>query len=97
MKYLTALLALSLLAGCAWMDLDGDGEVNPRAYLANSDITVSWVGEDGAVYNVAVDEFGRQIVGQFIQAKTGYLFEVTDEGGLVITDPSGMKYHITPR
>ncbi len=93
-KALFAALALTLVAGCSMFDLDGNGRIDPVAYLENSNITFGWVGEDGQVYNVALDELGKQVVGNFIQAKTGYKFEIVEEGGLTITDPEGFKIQI---
>ncbi len=84
----------ALLSGCQYFDLDGNGRFDPIAYLEGVDITVAWVGEDGQVYNVAIDELGKQLLGQFIQAETGYLFEITDEGGIAVTDPSGIQVQL---
>lgn len=98
MKAIATVAALvlldTLIFGCTILDLNGDGEVNPITYLEGVDITVGWVDESGEVYNVALDEFGKQIVGRFIQAKTGYLFEVDDNGGITVTDPDGVSINL---
>ena len=99
MKKLTTTVLLIfyslVFAGCAsWFDFDGNGRFDPVAYLENADITVAWADEDGQVYNVALDELGKQMLGTFIQAKTGYPFELTEEGGITITDPNGTKIQV---
>ena len=91
------LSALFLISGCAWMDLDGNGKVDPLAYLAASNVTVGWEDDSGAVYNVAVDDLGKQIIGQFIEAKTGYKVELVDSGGFTITDPRGFRIQVKSR
>ena len=84
-----------VFAGCAsWFDFDGNGRFDPVAYLENADITVAWVDESGQAYNIALDELGKQMLGTFIQAKTGYLFELTDDGGITITDPDGAQIQV---
>lgn len=90
-----AVICLDLFTfGCAALDLNGDGKVDPFAFLEGVDISVAFTGEDGQVYNMAVDELGKKMLGQFIQDKTGYLFEVTEEGGITVTDPSGVAIQI---
>ena len=87
-----------MLVGCAsWMDFNGDGKVDPMVYLDGIDVTVGFVGEDGQIYNLAVDELGKKLLGQFVQVKTGYLFEVMDSGGITITDPDGVSIQIAPK
>lgn len=94
MKKLMLLAVVAIISGCAWMDLDGNGRFDPLAYLESVDVTVAFVGDDGQVYNLAVDDLGKKLLGQFIQAKTGYLFEVTEEGGITVTDPSGVQIQL---
>ena len=80
--------------GCAsWFDWDGNGRIDPITYLETSNITVGWVDSDGQAYTIALDEAGRRMLGVFIEAKTGYLFEVDEDGSLTITDPTG--YSVT--
>ena len=91
---LLAVLSIAMLSGCAWMDINNDGKVDPLAYLADSDITVGWVDEDGVVYNVALDDLGKQIVGQFIEVKTGFKVELVETGGIIITDRNGFQLRV---
>lgn len=101
MKYITALLACALLSGCALFDWNQDGKFDPIAYLAGADISVVWVGEDGTAYQMALDELGMKIAGEYIQAKTGYRFELAPlhDGtyGIEITDPNGYQVWIVPK
>lgn len=94
MKWIIALLSIAMLSGCAWMDLDGNGRVDLLAYLSVVDVTVQWVDAAGETYTVALDELGARLAGEFVQAKTGYLFELTDGGGITVTDPAGVKVTI---
>ena len=94
MKLLIATLSLAVLTGCSMFDLDGNGRFDPVAYLENADITVVWTDESGQVYNIALDELGKQMLGTFIQAETGYLFELTENGGITVTDPSGVQVQV---
>ena len=90
-KYITLLLvacATLMISGCEMIDLDGNGKFDPVAYMEGIDINVSLVAEDGTVYTVAVDEYGKKLIGQYIQAKTGYLFDVAPDGGITVTDPT---------
>lgn len=82
---------LLLQGGCSSLDLDGNGKFDPVAYLQTADISVGFVDEAGNTYTMAIDELGAKLVGQFVQAKTGYLFELTDKGGITITAPDGTK------
>ena len=81
-------------SGCSMLDLDGNGKFDPIAYLQTVDVTVGFIGEDGNVYSMAVDELGAKLAGQFIQAKTGYLFELVKDGGILITAPDGTNLMI---
>ena len=94
MKWIIALLSIAMLSGCAWMDLDGNGRVDLLAYLSVVDVTVQWVDAAGETYTVALDELGARLAGTFVQAKTGYFFELTDGGGITVTDPAGVKVTI---
>lgn len=94
---LLAITSLVLCASCAFFDLDGNGRFDPVAYLEGADITVGWVDEDGQIYTMALDEFGHKILGQFIQAKTGYTYELTDTGGIMIIDPDGKIVQVKPK
>ena len=82
------------LTGCAMFDWDGNDRFDPLEYLSNADISIAWVDADGKEYNMALDKLGVQLVGQFIQAKTGYLFEIADDGARTITDPYGKQVKI---
>lgn len=93
-KLLALLMIVPLLGGCKYFDFDGNGRFDPIAYLESADITLSWVDDNGQVYEMAVDDLGKRLVGQFIQAKTGYLFELTNTGGIVITDPEGRQIRV---
>jgi len=94
MKWIIALLSIAMLSGCAWFDFDGNGRVDLLAYLSVVDVTVQWVDAAGETYTVALDELGARLAGKFVQAKTGYLFELTDGGGITVTDPAGVKVTI---
>lgn len=84
-------------SGCSLLDLDGNGRFDPIAYLQTVDVTVGFVGDDGNVYSIAVDELGAKLAGQFIQAKTGYMFELVDDGGISITAPDGTRLSIAKK
>ena len=93
---LAAFLAfcLGLLSGCAFFDLDGNGEINPITYLQNADITVAWTDDEGNTYNVDALKLGEEVLYNYIQAETGYRFEIVENGGIEITDPTGYKVMI---
>ena len=90
-------LCLGLLSGCALFDLDGNGRVDPVAYLQNADITVAWVDAEGNAYTVDALQLGEEVVYNYIQAKTGYRFEIVENGGIEITDPNGYKVRIAQK
>ena len=97
MKKLLAVLLIASLSGCAsWFDFDGNGRFDPVAYLEDADIAVSWVDAQGTPFMIAVNEDGVQMAGVFVSPKTGRRYVLTEEGGFVITDPSGVEVRIGP-
>lgn len=93
-KTLSALIIVALLSGCALFDLNGDGEINPLTYLAEANIQIAWTDSNGAPYYIATDENGR-LIGRFTSG-SGRIYELTEGGGIAITDASGITIHITP-
>jgi hypothetical protein len=88
---------LLVLCSCTMFDLDGNGRIDPVAYLQNADISVSWVDAEGNAYTVDAMQLGEEIVYDYIQAKTGYRFEIVESGGIEVTDPNGYKVRIAPK
>lgn len=94
------ILAIGLFSftGCSLLDLNGDGKVDPVSYLEDADISVGWVDQEtGEVYTMAIDELGHKIVGQWVQAKTGYTYELDPNGAISIIDPEGQVFTVSPK
>lgn len=94
---LAVLIAAFVVSGCQMFDLNGDGKFDPVAYVNDLDVSVVLTDENGQTYEAAVDEIGMKILGTYIQSKTGYLFEVAEDGAITVTDPAGVKIQLKPK
>ena len=87
--------------GCAWMDLNKDGKIDPIAYLNDLDVTLTWTDEQGEVYSVEMFTFAEQSVYNWIERETGWRFELAPQQdgtvGIMIRDPEGFAVWITPK
>ena len=94
------IIAIGLLAGCAWLDFDGDGNIDPAKYLSNADITVTWVDAEGNAYQVDPMQIGAELVYNYVEVKTGYRFELAPQQdgtiGIWVKDPKGQEIWIIP-
>lgn len=98
LKLVAGLILVIGLTGCAtlqsWFDWDGNGRIDPLAYLASADVTIGWEDANGVPFSIATDENGLHIEGQFTSPKTGLTYGLTEDGGFTITDPNGFQIQI---
>ena len=82
MKWLYTMVVFAVLTGIVGCQSIGNGK------LDIPEINIGYVGEDGTPYTLAYDkETGLVVEGKYTSPKTGLVYEITQEGGFVVTDP----------
>jgi len=86
-------VCVGLIQGCALFDFDGNGRIDPLAYLSTADVSIGWVNEAGTPFRIAMGEDGIRIEGEFVDHR-GIKYAMTEDGGFAITDPNGFQIQI---